>query len=44
MFELRSGFSYSLAQTPTRYGLMAFPFEINDEFIDLRVHEYKWEV
>lgn len=41
---MRSGFSYSLAKTPSSYGLMAFPFVTNDNFIDLRVHEYKWEV
>ena len=41
---MRSGFSYSLAKTPSSYGLMAFPFVANDNFIDLRVHEYKWEV
>ena len=23
---------------------MAFPFVNNDQFIDLRAHEYKWEV
>jgi hypothetical protein len=23
---------------------MAFPFEVNEGFIDLRSHEYKWEV
>jgi hypothetical protein len=44
LFDLRAGFSYSLAKTPSRYGLMAFPFVTDDNFIDLRVHEYKWEV
>jgi hypothetical protein len=34
LFEQRSGFSYSLAQTPSRYGLMAFPFEVAEDFID----------
>jgi hypothetical protein len=44
LFEQRSGFSFSLAQTPSRYGLMAFPFEADADFVDLRRHEYKWDV
>lgn len=43
LFEQRAGFSFSLARTPSRYGLMAFPFEASAEFIDLRRHEYKWD-
>lgn len=23
---------------------MAFPFEVDESFIDLRVHEYKWDI
>jgi hypothetical protein len=41
-FELRAGFSFKLNNTPTHYGLMAFPFESTEEFQDKRVHEYKW--
>jgi hypothetical protein len=44
LFELRAGFSYSLATVPSSYGLVAFPFKTDENFIDLRVHEYKWEV
>jgi hypothetical protein len=40
----RSGFAYSLAKTPSRYGLMAFPFEVTGDFIDLREHECGWDV
>lgn len=29
---------------PSAYGLVAFPFKTDEHFIDLRVHEYKWEV
>lgn len=44
LFDLRNGFSYSLANTPSRYGLVGFPFEKAEGFIDQRAHEYKWEV
>lgn len=33
-FDLKSGFSFSLANSPSDYNLVAFPFEANDNFID----------
>lgn len=27
LFDLRNGFAYNLAHTPSRYGLQGFPFE-----------------
>lgn len=41
---MRAGFSFSLATVPSSYGLVAFPFKTDEHFIDLRFHEYKWEV
>ena len=43
-FDYKSGFSFSLAKAPSDYNIVGFPFKDNDDFIDERVHDYRWDV